>query len=417
MIYSQGYGIADLEHDVPITSKSVFYMASVSKHFVTMCILLLEEEGKLDLDAEIQTYLPDFPRYDDPLTIRHFIHHTSGVRDNLTLWSLAGNTIYDHIDKDAIYELIKQQKSLNFTPGERYLYSNSCYFMLGLIVEKVSGLSIREYAKRNMFEPLGMKNTHFHDDVNYIVKNRAFSYSPNNDGGYNNLIMRYDLVGSGGLYSNVEDMLLWDQNFYHNKLGGGQQSLIDKMHVEGLLNSGESSNYAFGLVNSTYRGVKTVGHSGALAGYRTYYLRVPDHNFSVVILANVSSFNSGTMVRAVVDILLEDVLEEEDQESDTANGNNASSETTAVPDLSNMAPEDYAGKFYSEELGVTYTLFVENNQLQSRIRYQNPLALEARDRDVFAGGGRVFSFKRANGQVAGFSINAGRVTDIEFIKQ
>ena len=163
---------------VPITPSSVFYIASVSKQFVTMSILLLEEQGKLSLDDEIQKHLPDFPKYKDPLTIRHFIHHTSGVRDNLTLWNLAGKDVYDHIDRDAMYEMIKRQKELNFKPGEKYLYSNSCYFMLALIVEKVSGLPIKEFAAKNMFEPLGMKNTHFHDDQYHIVKNRVFSYSP-----------------------------------------------------------------------------------------------------------------------------------------------------------------------------------------------------------------------------------------------
>jgi len=130
LVFSKGYGIADLEHDVPISPRSVFYIASVSKQFVTMSILLLEEQGKLSLDDEIQKHLPDFPRYQAPLTIRHFIHHTSGVRDGLSLWNLAGKDIYDHIEEDAMYDLIKRQKELNFTPGERYLYSNSCYFML-----------------------------------------------------------------------------------------------------------------------------------------------------------------------------------------------------------------------------------------------------------------------------------------------
>ena len=212
LIYAKGYGMADLEHDINITPSTVFYIGSVSKQFVTMCILLLEEQEKLNLDDEIQEYLPDFPQYDTPLTIRHFIHHTSGVRDFLTLWTLAGNDYLDHIDEDAVYRLIKRQKALNFTPGDKYLYSNSCYFMLAMIVEKVSGQSLKEFARENIFERLGMQNSHFHDDFLHIIKNRAFSYEPAEDG-FNNLIMRFDLVGSGGLYTNIEDLYLWDQNF------------------------------------------------------------------------------------------------------------------------------------------------------------------------------------------------------------
>lgn len=310
LIYTRGYGMADLEHDIPITASSVFYLGSVSKQFVTMCILLLEEQGKLNLDDEIQLYLPDFPKYQAPLTIRHFIHHTSGVRDNLTLWELAGNDLLDHIDDDAIYQLIKRQKILNFTPGDKYLYSNSCYFMLAMIVEKASDLPIKEFADKNIFIPLGMKNSHFHDNHYHIIKNRVFSYS-RVDGGYNNLIMRFDLVGSGGLYSNINDLFLWDQNFYDNKLGKRKAQLVQKMHEEGILNSGESSHYAFGIRNGTYRGLKTVSHGGSLAGYRTYLLRFPEQNFSVIILANVSDFNRSSSAYGVADILLKNEFKNE----------------------------------------------------------------------------------------------------------
>ena len=318
LVYTQGYGLADLEHDVAMDQTTVFYAASVSKQFVTMTILLLEEMGKLSLDDEIQKYLTDFPQYDDPLTIRHFIHHTSGVRDHLSLWELAGNSVMDHIDEDAIYDLIKRQKSLNFTPGERYLYSNSCYFMLSMVVKEVSGLSIKDFAEKHMFGPLGMKNTHFHDDVSHIVKNRAFSYAPA-DGGYSNLIMRFDLVGSGGLYTTVEDLFLWDQNFYNNKLGKGTQDLINKMHEDGKLNNGESAGYAFGVTNGTYKGLKTVSHGGALAGYRTYLLRFPEQNFSVIVLANISNFNPGARSRDIADIMLEGQFQEEPAEEQQGN--------------------------------------------------------------------------------------------------
>ncbi|MEA3436536.1 MAG: serine hydrolase domain-containing protein, partial [Thermodesulfobacteriota bacterium] len=272
--------MADLEHNIHISPSTIFYIGSVSKQFVTMCILLLEEQEKLNLDDEIQEYLPDFPQYGTPLTIRHFIHHTSGVRDFLTLWTLSGNDYLDHIDEDAVYRLIKRQKALNFTPGDKYLYSNSCYFMLAMIVEKVSGQSLKEFARENIFEKLGMLNSHFHDDYLHIIKNRAFSYEPIEDG-FNNLIMRFDLVGSGGLYTNIEDLYLWDQNFYKNELGKGGPEAIERMHEEGILNNGESAGYAFALRNGTYRGLRTVSHGGSLAGYRAQLMRFPEQHFSV----------------------------------------------------------------------------------------------------------------------------------------
>lgn len=312
LIYSNGYGIADLEHDIPITPTSVFYIGSVSKQFVTFSILLLEEQGKLNLDDKIQKYLPDFPEYNSPLTIRNFIHHTSGVRDYLTLMYLKGRNYLDNTDVDEVYELIKNQKELNFTPGEKYLYSNSCYFMLAMIVEKAAGQSLRDFAHENIFEPLGMNNSLFYDDNTDLIKNRVFSYEKkNNEEGFNNLIMRFDLVGSGGVYSSIEDMYLWDQNFYNNKLGKGGQKIIDKMHEEGLLNNGESSGYAFALNNGTYKGLKTVSHGGSLAGYRAELMRFPDEKFSVIILANRGDANPTSKSYRIADILLKDEFLEE----------------------------------------------------------------------------------------------------------
>ncbi|WP_224484512.1 serine hydrolase domain-containing protein [Robertkochia aurantiaca] len=311
LIFAKGYGMADLEHDVKITSSSVFYIGSVSKQFVTFCILLLEEQGKLDLDVPIQRYLPDFPEYDAELTLRHFIHHTSGVRDYLTLMNLQGKSYLDEVDEEEVYELIKRQKELNFTPGEKYLYSNSCYFMLAMVVEKVSGEPIREFADKHVFKPLGMKNTQFYDDNTKLIKNRVFSYRFQGPGkGYANTIMRFDLVGSGGVYSTVEDLFLWEQNFYQNKLGKGTQAIIERMHEEGLLNNGKSSGYAFGLVNGDHKGLKTVSHSGSLAGYRANLLRFPEERFSVIILSNRSDSDPSRKAYQVADFMLHDRLEE-----------------------------------------------------------------------------------------------------------
>lgn len=327
LIYSKGYGIGDLEHDIPLTPTSVFYLGSVSKQFVTFSILLLEEQGKLDLDDNIQKYLPDFPEYGAPLTIRHFIHHTSGVRDYLGLMYLKGRNYLDNTDVGEVYELIKRQKELNFSPGEKYLYSNSCYFMLAMIVEKAAGQSLRKFAQAHIFGPLGMKNSLFYDDNTDLIKNRVFSYQKKNDEeGFNNLIMRFDLVGSGGVYSNIEDLFLWDQNFYDNKLGKGGQEIIQKMHEEGELNNGESCGYAFALNNGTYKGLKTVSHGGALAGYRAQLMRFPEAQFSVIILANRGDANPTRKAFQVADIMLKEKLVEESQKKEIK---------TDAPDITN----------------------------------------------------------------------------------
>ncbi len=412
LIYAKGYGMADLEHDIPISPSSVFYIASVSKQFVTMCVLLLEEQGKINLDDEIQHNLSDFPRYESPLTIRHFIHHTSGVRDYLTLWELSGNNYLDYVDKDAVYRLIKRQKTLNFTPGEKYLYSNSCYFMLAMVVEKASGESIQEFARKNIFEPLDMNESHFHDNNLHIIKNRAFSYSPS-DEGYNNLIMRFDLVGSGGVYSTINDLYKWDQNFYHNILGKGGPELIDKMHEDGVLNNGESAGYAFALQNGKYRGLKTVSHGGSLAGYRTQLMRFPEQYFSVILLGNISSFKASTMARKVADVYLGDVLMPIKEVAKKTNGK-APKEVKA---FSVINLSQFTGTYYSEELDVDYKLSEDDGSLFVSIRDADPLILKSTEIDTFSYEYIELVFERDDkNAISGFKVNAGRVQNLSFVK-
>ncbi len=425
LVFKKGYGMADLEHNIPISPHSAFYIGSVSKQFVTMCILLLEEEGKLTLDDEIQTYLPDFPTYNAPLTIRNFIHHTSGVRDNLTLWELTGKDYYDHIDKNQIYELIKRQKSLNFTPGEKFLYSNSCYFMLGMIVEKASGMSLRDFAEQHIFDPLEMNRTHFHDDHRHLIPNRAFSYDPAGDGQwFDNLILRYDLVGSGGIYSTIEDLAKWDANFYDNRLGKGNPWLIEHMHEEGRLNHGESCGYAYALINGTYRGLKTVSHGGALAGYRAELMRFPDQAFSVVILANVSDFTPTEMAYKVADIMLAEAFEEEEPIASTAPRDESSQETEEeITQSRNIASvpmirfDDYVGSYYSEELDVAYVISLDQNQLMLKIGNNELGQVNVDGRDKLSTQYLKLSFERKNDKISGFTLDAERVTNLTFKKE
>lgn len=410
IIYKKGYGTADLEHDVPITPATVFYIGSVSKQFVTMSILLLVEEGKINLDDAVQTYLPDFPTYEKEVTIRNLIHHTSGIRDYLTLWSLAGNNYLDHIDETAVYRMITRQKELNFLPGEQYLYSNSCYFMLSMIIEKASGKSLKEYAQNNIFEPLGMQNSHFHDDYFHIIRDRAFSYFYD-ENRFNNLIMRFDLVGSGGLYTSVDDLYLWDQNFYQNELGNGTQELIENMHQEGILNNGESAGYAFALVNGEYRGLKTVSHGGALAGYRAQLMRFPDQNFSVVILSNLASFRPTYMAQKVAELFLEDDMGPKEEDSSSENQDDEEAESYDLGSL-----EEYQGKFYSDELDVNYLLSIIDGKLSASAGNNNTWALEPIDKDKFSAWFTLNFERDASGSISGFSVDAGRVKNLKFVK-
>lgn len=418
LIYSNGYGIGDLEHDIEITPSSVFYIGSVSKQFVTFSILLLEEQGKLNLDDKIQKYLPDFPEYDTPLTIRHFIHHTSGVRDYLTLMYLKGRSYLDKTDKNEVYELIKKQKELNFSPGEKYLYSNSCYFMLAMIIEKAAGQSLKIFAHENIFEPLGMKNSLFYDDNTDLIKNRVFSYKKkNNKEGFDNLIMRFDLVGSGGVYSNIEDLFLWDQNFYNNKLGNGGQKIINKMHEEGLLNNTESSGYAFGLNIGVYRGLKTVSHGGSLAGYRAQLMRFPEEKTSIIILANRGDSNPTDKTLQVADVILENEFSEKPQKKkDNTVQNSTNNSKKIFPKQLIGELKDYTGNFYSEELDFNYLVILRDGKLKVEISNYKAQDLIKFGIDTFNIDNGIIHFKRENKVIVGFELDAGRVTNLKFEK-
>ncbi|UCF19594.1 MAG: serine hydrolase [Gemmatimonadota bacterium] len=306
IVHARGYGQSNLELGTPITPQSVFYLGSVSKQFVAMAIALLEQQGKLSVDDNIRKYVPELPDYGSPITIRHLIHHTSGIRDYLELMGLAGLELgYFHEDQGVI-ELLARQRALNFEPGDQYLYSNSGYLLLAVIVERASGQSLKQYAQEQIFDPLGMENTHFHDDYQHLIVNRASSYFPG-EGGYRNFLTTFDRVGSGGVFSNVEDLFLWDQNFFHHRVGGSD--VVERLHERGERNSGRQISYAFGLVIGEYRGLRVVDHGGALGGYRSDLIRFPDQDFSVIILANLSSINAGALARRVADIYLTDELE------------------------------------------------------------------------------------------------------------
>ena len=352
-VYRRGYGMANLEHDVPISSTTVFRVGSLSKQFTAASVALLAERGQLSLDDDVRRYLPELPTYGRPITVRHLIHHTSGVRDYLELMSLAGMGDDDFYTDAQVIEMIARQQGLNFAPGDEYLYSNSGYYLLGLIVKRVSGQSLRQFADENIFQPLGMANTHFHDDHTEIVRHRAAGYAPRDDGRYRIYMTALDMVGDGGLFTAVDDLLLWDRNLDDNRLGQGGPDLIQLMLTPGRLNSGQELAYAFGLVVGDHRGLKTVGHGGAFVGFRAEVIRFPEQRLSVICLANLSTFNPGRLARQVADVYLADHL---------AKG---SVPTVGSVELPEQDLQDRAGVYRSAASGAILELSVQGGQLMA----------------------------------------------------
>jgi CubicO group peptidase (beta-lactamase class C family) len=323
IIYSKGYGSANLEHGVPNSPATVFHLASISKQFTAFAIYLLAQDGKLSLDDDVRKYVPKLNDFGKAITIRQLLHHTSGMRDQWELLALAGWRLEDKITDDDVAHLLFQQTELNFAPGDQFLYSNSGYTLLAMVVKQVSGKALPEFAKERIFDPLGMAHTHFQGDYGIVVKDRAYSYarqpekgpSPSSAlsatssmyGKYQYVALSYSTVGPSSLFSTLGDLARWDENFYTGEVGG--PPLLAQMQEKGKLNNGKEIDYASGLVIGQYRGLRTVEHSGGDAAYRTNILRFPDQRFSVVLLANAGDVRPATLSFKIADIYLKDRLE------------------------------------------------------------------------------------------------------------
>ena len=352
VVYKRGYGSANLEYDIPITPSTVFHVASVSKQFTAFAAAMLAEQGKLKLDDDIRKYLPEVPDFGKTITIRHLIHHISGMRDQWELLAVAGWRLDDVITREHILKMVRNQKELNFEPGEQYLYCNTGFTLLAETVARVTGQSFREWTEENIFKPLGMSDTQFYDDHERIVKNRAYSYVPVKENGFKKRRLNYANVGATSLFTTAEDLAKWLQNFEDGRVGG--REVIEQMQEQGVLNNGKMISYAFGLVIGEHKGLRTVSHSGGDAGYRSHVVLFPEQRFSVVVLSNLGSFNTSRLARQVADIYLSDVIKEEQPPARQAEQREVEPNTALYDTL--------AGKYYFEP-GLIMTFSKENNQL------------------------------------------------------
>jgi CubicO group peptidase (beta-lactamase class C family) len=316
-IYKKGYGSASLELGVPLTPQSVFYMGSVSKQFTAASVVLAAEQGYLSLDDDVRKYVPELPSYGKAITLREMLHHTSGFRDILGLLLLAGRNFEDIHPTSELLDLLSRQKALNYTPGDEFLYSNTNFFLMSVVIRRATGKPLSQFAEENIFKPLGMTHTRFYDDRTVVVPGRVPAYEPRPAGGFRiDWSTNFDKIGDGGLMSSVDDLLQWDRNFYANKLGKG--TLLQELQTQGVLNNGKQIEYALGLFISSYRGLPIVEHGGALFGYRTELLRFPQQKFSVITLCNIGTSNPRRLSDQIADLYLAGQLSPEPSASSAA---------------------------------------------------------------------------------------------------
>ena len=413
IVHLSAYGIGDFEQKVLLSTQSVFYAASVSKQVVAMAAVLLDREGKIDLDADIHQYIPEFQDYGTKLTVRQILHHVSGIRDYFNLFALGGRLEGLVVKEDNVMALLARQKALNFTPGEQWAYSNSAYFLISQVVKRVTGEDLDVYAQEEIFEPLGMNNSRFQHNHLRPIPGKAHGYSKQKNGEWFIADSLLDVVGSGGMYTTVEDLIKWDRNFYDNQLGTGQD-IVDEMQTSGILNDGEPTQYGLALNLRPYKGLARVSHGGSLTGYRAILQRFPDQKFSVALLCNSSAVNSQSLANKVTDIYLSSHYEDwEEEATDTE-------ETIAYTAPAELNLGQYRGNYYSDEVENTIAIILSEDGDGILFPMYDNETWKLSEDDVFKHPDALLfvEFGRgANGLIDRFTYNGTRVMGVTFDKQ
>ena len=416
-VFSAGFGLADIEHGITITPRTAFYAASVSKQFTAAAIGLLALRGQLSLDASVRDFVPEVPDYGTPITVRQLLHHTSGLRDYQTLQPMAGWPEDMGLTEEDFLALAHRQKGLNFPPGTKHLYSNTGYVLLSLIVRRVSGRSLHDFAAQELFAPLGMTHTGFRDSHTTPISRRATGYESLASGGFRTRLPGFDVVGDGGLFTTAEDLAQWNPTALDGVLRAPGLSAM--MVTPGRLITGDTLNYAMGLYRHTYRGLPIVRHGGTYGGYRAEFRVVPSASMSMAVLCNNRAADPYVLTNRIMDVYLSDRLAA--PTSSPAAASSPGPETTAAS-LLPQDVEDLAGTYFSEELDIRWTVLpVPTGGIALQRRNLPPMALASLDatgtRFRVTGTSAAVRFARnAVGRVTGFVVDAGDITSIRFEK-
>ena len=373
LIYAKGFGSANLEHSVPITTETVFRIASVSKQFTAACIILLEEQGKLHLEDNIIKYFPEFPVIYNDIKIIHLINHTSGLRDYLWLFTFAGYSFraLDLVDERTFLEMMEHQKSLNFDPGSKFMYSNSGYVILSLLIKRITGLTLRQFAKKHIFDPLQMHNTHFYDNHRHVIKNRAKAYTKDKEGNFIIYETSNELVGDGAVFTTISDMMKWAKNFTTNRLGKKSSAFNEKLQEPGILNDGTKINYALGLRITIHKGLKEIYHAGMIAGFRSVFIMFPEEKLTLFCFANLATINPENICNKIVDILLKDKIQSSTQDQHGI-------KNLLTVSNQKFAVEEFIGIYRNVEKKQIYSISSDDGKLVSELYAVDPIYLHSK---------------------------------------
>lgn len=411
LIYAKGFGEADVETGAPITPTTIFHVASVSKEFTAYGIVLLAQEGKLSIDDDIHKYLPEVPDFGQKITIRHLLHHTSGLRDQWALLTMAGWDMSDVITKEHVFNLVRRQQELNFAPGAEYLYCNTGYTLLAEIVARVGKQPFREWMKQHVFTPLSMKNTLFYDDDERIVKGRAYSFHRSFDlsaGFFKKSVLSYANAGATSLFTTVEDLAKWINNFKNPTVGNA--ATMTQMLERGRLTRGDTIPYAFALLHGKHKGLAYYGHSGADAGFRSNITYFPKEDYGFIVLNNLAETNPTGKALEIADLYLAPYQ----QKGKDAPTPPKASTPDNKPDKAINA--DYAGRYYSPELEAIYTIRQKGDGLELVHVHHGEIVLKPVSKDQFSTGwwfaSTIDAVRNSKNAVTGLRISNGRVRNL-----
>lgn len=419
-VLEHAYGMSDLEHDVPNAAVSIFEAGSVSKQFTAAAMLLLVKDGVLALDDPARKYLPELPDYGAPLTIRHLLTHTSGLRDWGNLAGIAGmprgSREYTH---SHVLDILSRQKALNFAPGTRWSYSNSGFNLAAIIIARTSGMSFAEFSRKRLFEPLGLTHTSWRDDYTRIVPGRAIAYDTAPGNRYRQDMPFEDVHGNGGLLTTVGDLLKWTEGFTTGPMSGA--ALADEQQTLARLNDGRTLHYGFGVFRGDYKGVPEVYHSGSTAGYRAFVTSYPSARLAVAVLCNAGNANAAQLARVVSDLYLGDRLRPDAPRTPLlreAQGPlvGIQRDEKFVPSAADLAA--FAGTYASDEVETTLVVEVRGDALIIRRRPDTTIPLRPHSRDRFEAGAGLglITFHRRDGKVLDFGVTQDRVWDLRFTR-
>ena len=411
MIFMKGYGLANLEHAIPFTTKTISDIGSVAKQMTDFAIVLLTQKGLISLDDPINKYLEEVPVCASEITIRHLIHHTSGLREIYDTEAMRGRRSGDAIFQEDVLTLLKQSKELNFTPGDQFLYCNTSYALLAEIVQKVGGLPFEEWMKTNIFLPLDMKDTYMMDKHGEIFPGMADSYAKQRDGSYTEIFDNSTIFGQGGVYTSLEDLAKWLMNLAKPTLGGA--SAKNQMLQRGVLNNGDTLNYAFGLYITEYNGIRRINHGGVSAGYRTQLAYFPDYDLGIIVKNNCPEVPSADVIDLVANFYLSDHFLKNPSgilEDDPAN-----STSFELPDDPLTA---YVGDYYAPEIQTVYSFEEKNGRLVGYHFRNGTFSLIPVAKDAFKSEKSYMEtinfIRNENGAITGFRASTGRVKHMWF---